>query len=56
MPGWARYGPARDWGYGSYAAPPTPEQETESLKAQAEWLKENLDAVNQRLTKLEKEA
>ena len=38
LPRWARYGPA-----------PSPEQETEALQARAEWLRENLDAIDQRL-------
>jgi hypothetical protein len=67
-PGWARFGYAPAWGappawgpppagaYGPYAAPPTREQETESLKAQAEWLKEQLDAISRRIEELEREA
>jgi len=61
LPGWARYGYAPAWGaspaaaYGPYGAPPTPEQETEFLKSQAEMLKEELDAISQRITELEKE-
>jgi len=67
LPGWARYGYAPTggappaWGtppaaaYGPYGAPPTPEQETEFLKTQAEWLKEQLDAISQRITELEQE-
>ncbi len=62
--GWRRnwgYGPA--WGppapwaydYGPYAAPPTPAQETEALRAQAEWLKEQLDAITTRIEELEQE-
>jgi len=65
--GWGRgrgrarfgYGPA--WGappvaaYGPYAAPPTPEQETGFLKAQAGWLKQQLDTISQRITELEQE-
>ena len=58
IPGWARaaYGPA--WGpqptpgYGPYAAGPTPEQETELLRQQAEWLKQELDAIGQRIDEL----
>ena len=54
LPGWARgYAPA--WGappaYGPWA-PLSREQQTESLKTQAEWLKEQLDAVNQRIEEL----
>jgi hypothetical protein len=61
VPGWARYGYAPAWGtpsdaaYGPYAASPTPEQETEFLKTQAEWLKEQLDAISQRIAELEQE-
>ncbi len=61
MPGGARLGYAPAWGpppaaaYGPYAAPPPPEQETEFLKTQAEWLKEQLDAISQRIAKLEQE-
>ena len=60
LPCWARYGYAPAWGapppaaYGSYGAPPTPEQETEYLKSQAEMLKEELDAISQRIAELEK--
>jgi hypothetical protein len=59
LPGWGRFGYAPAWGeppagpYGAYAAPPTPEQETEYLKAQAETIKVELDAINQRLAELE---
>ncbi len=61
LPGWARFGYGPAWGappaaaYGPYAAPPTPEQEVEFLKAQAEGLKEQLDAISQRITELEQE-
>ncbi len=61
QPGWARFGYAPAWGsppapaYGPYAAPPTPEQEAESLRTQAGWLKEQLDAISQRITELEQE-
>ncbi len=53
LPGWARFGAPPACGYGPYA-PPTPEQETEDLKAQAEWLKTQLDAINQRIEELGK--
>jgi hypothetical protein len=49
MSGWARFG---------YSAPPTPpttEQEAGLLKAQAEQLQAQLDAINQRIAALEKE-
>jgi hypothetical protein len=53
LPSWARFG--RAWEYGPYAEPVTEEQEVESLKAQAGWLKEQLDAINRCLGELEKE-
>jgi hypothetical protein len=59
LPGWARLGYAPAWGtppawaYGPYAAPPMPEQEVELLKGQAEWLKEQLEAISQRIAELE---
>ena len=46
------------WGaapYAPYAAPPTPEDEVEALKAQAEWLQDQLQAISQRITELEGE-
>jgi hypothetical protein len=60
MPG-RGFGYAPAWGappigaYGPYGAPPAPEQETEFLKTQAEWLKEQLDAISQRIAELEQE-
>ena len=61
VPGWARFGYAPAWGappvaYGPHAAPPTREQEAGFLKTQAEWLKEQLDAISQRIAELEQEA
>jgi hypothetical protein len=61
VPGWARFGYAPAWGalaapYDPYAAPPTPEQETEFLKSQAEWLREQLDAITRRIEELEQGA
>jgi len=55
LPGWARFGPTPTWGYGPYVEPITEEQEIASLKAQAEWLTGQLDAVNRCLAELEKE-
>jgi hypothetical protein len=61
VPGWARFGYAPAWGappaaaYGPYGPAPTPEQETEFLKAQAEGLQQQLDAINQRIAELEQE-
>lgn len=61
LPGWARAGFAPAWGpppavaYGPYAAPPTREQEVEFLKTQAEWLKQQLGAISERIAELEQE-
>jgi hypothetical protein len=63
LPRWARFGYAPAWGappsaaysQGQYGAPPTPEQEVEFLKAQAEGLQQQLDAVSQRIAELEQE-
>ncbi len=46
LPGWMRFG----------YTPPTPQQETDALKAQAESLKQELDAINKRITDLEGKA
>ena len=54
LPAWVRFGYPPAWGYGPYA-PPTPEQEAEGLKAQAEWLQEHLEAIKQRIEELTKE-
>ena len=61
-PDWAPVGYSPAWGapppvaYGPYAAPqPTPEQETEFLKAQGEQLQGQLDAITQRIAELEQE-
>ncbi len=61
LPGWARAGWAPAWGappaaFGAYPVAPSREQETEWLKAQAEALKRQLDAVSQRIAELEREA
>ncbi|MBN1583689.1 MAG: DUF5320 domain-containing protein [Anaerolineae bacterium] len=47
LPGWMRFGGAPVW------TPPTREQEADSLKAEAGWLKQQLDAITQRLNELE---
>lgn len=55
LPRWGR-GVAPAWaGFPAYGppAPPTREQETDVLTAQAEWLQEQLDDINQRLADLE---
>jgi len=43
----APYGAQGPWGA------PSPEQETEMLRGQADWLKEQMDAINKRLQELE---
>lgn len=61
LPGWARFGPGFAWGpppagFGPYYPPAmTPEQEAEALRAQAEWLKEQMDSLNQRIAELDEE-
>jgi hypothetical protein len=55
LPPWARVG-ARPRGGPVPDAPPAPEEEAESLKEQAAWLKGQLDAVNRRITDLERES
>jgi hypothetical protein len=61
LPGWVRSGYAPAWGgppvgFGPYGAAPTREQETEYLRTQAEWLKEQLDAITSRIEELEQGA
>ncbi len=43
LPGWQRFG----------YVPPTPQQENDALKAQAESLKQELDAINKRIEEME---
>jgi hypothetical protein len=56
VPGRVRwgYGPARGvpegWRYGPVT--PSPEQETELLRREAEWLKQQLEAIDQRIQEL----
>jgi len=53
-PGWGRFGPPPPfWEYGPYPSP-TPEEEAEDLKSEAEWLQSQLDAVKRRIEALEK--
>lgn len=59
-PGWARFdfGPAwgapPDFAYAPYPARPTSEQEAQTLRVQAEWLKEELDAISKQIEELER--
>jgi hypothetical protein len=56
--GLGRGGAGRGWRRRFYTTgipgwvPPTPEQETADLKAQANWLKEQLDAIQKRIEEL----
>jgi len=44
------------WGTGFQPFTPTPEMELTALKNQAQWLKQQLDAISQRISELEKES
>jgi hypothetical protein len=50
------WGPSPAWGYASYPVPPAPEQEVDALRTQAQWLREQLDAIERRIQELEPEA
>mgnify|MGYP002386463640 CR=1 FL=1 len=56
--GFGRCGVGRGWRHRYYATgipgwvPPTPDQETADLKAQADWLKTQLDAIQKRIAEL----
>ena len=52
VPGWARFGNALAWGNDPYAVAPNREEETQLLQQQAEWLKQQLDAISQRIEEL----
>jgi len=58
-PRWAQWGPppATAYGapFGAPDAPPSQEQEVEMLRDEAQWLKEQLDAINQRMDELSQE-
>ena len=43
LPGWRRFNPS----------PPAPKVEVDSLKAQADWLKEQLDLINKRIEEMD---
>jgi len=53
MPGWMRYGAAPAWGMPPVA--PSPEQEAEFLRAEAEQIQAELNAISERLSELEGE-
>jgi len=57
--GWGR-GPGGGWGFapapfpGAYAAPePTSEEELSALRSQADWLKQQTDAIDARIRELQ---
>lgn len=58
-PRWARWGPppAMEYGspYGASYGPPSQEQELEMLRDEAQWLKDHLDAISQRMDELSQE-
>jgi hypothetical protein len=54
LPRWARWGGTAPWAPPAYA-PPTREQELGELKQQAEWLKDQLDAISKRMAELNEE-
>jgi hypothetical protein len=60
IPGWARFGYGPAWGvppaYSPYARAMDEEQEMQMLRGQAEALKQQLDAISQRLSELESES
>ena len=63
LPGWMRSGQPWPWAAptayappGYAAAGPDPQQERDALKAQAEWLQEQLDGINRRMSELEPKA
>jgi len=56
MPRWARFGTPGVPAWQDAYRPPTAQQEAQALRDQSEWLKEQLGAIEQRLSELEQEA
>jgi hypothetical protein len=58
-PFWARYGsrtaPGTPPGYAPFTAPPTAGEEVAYLRAEAEWLRESLETITNRIDELEQE-
>lgn len=63
QPGWSRYGVMPPWGgaeevpYGEpyYSPESDPKEETEMLRSQSDYLKQQLDNIKKRMAELEKE-
>jgi hypothetical protein len=55
LPRWARWGTPPAWASGAGWNPPSREQEVDMLKDEAAWLKEQLDAINERMDQLSQE-
>jgi hypothetical protein len=57
-PGWPSFGYGPAWGPPALACSPytpSPEEQLERLKENAEWLKQELEAISQRIEELEGE-
>ncbi len=55
LPRWARCLWPSGRGFPTAYTPPAREQELEALKGEAEWLKDQLDAINRRMEELSQE-
>jgi hypothetical protein len=55
LPRWARWGSPPAWAPSAGWDPPSREQEVDMLRDEAEWLKEQLDAINERMDQLSQE-
>jgi hypothetical protein len=55
LPRWVRWGPPPAAAYGAPYEPLSQAQEVEMLRDEAEWLKEQLDAINSRMDELNQE-
>ena len=55
LPRWARWGTAPPWASGEAWSSPSREQEVGMLKEEANWLKEQLDAISERMEELDQE-
>ena len=55
LPRWARWGPPPAWEYAAPWEPSSREQEIEMLRDEAEWLKDQLGAIHERMDDLSQE-